>query len=124
VTCIHGLDENNCPTCRISKSSTPKDLIKNLKVNTDDLRPENPFFSKHLIQKEKIETELEPSKNFLRPNLIHRLPKPNLINDVPDFESHLNIERINEHDLDKYDEYGITKKISLGNPELKLKEEE
>lgn len=123
MTCIHGLDENNCPTCRISKSSTPKDLINIVKVNNDDLKPQNPFFSKHLIQKETIKSDLVSNKNVLQPNLIHRLPKPNIINDIPNFESHLKLERFDEHDLDKYDEHGIRKRISLSNPELKLKEE-
>jgi hypothetical protein len=33
MPCIHGLDEINCPTCRILKSTAPLDGIRLKKLN-------------------------------------------------------------------------------------------
>ena len=46
MTCIHGLDEINCPTCRILRSTLPTNKLQAKKEQF--LKIKNPFFKKNL----------------------------------------------------------------------------
>jgi len=124
LICIHGLDENNCPTCRIIRSTIPKNVNMNEKFNNEALKPKNPFFNNYLVQKNSVEKDLVLNKTNIRPKIIHKVPKPNLINQLPNFENNLNLERLSKLEIENYDSFGISKKISLGNPKLDLEDEE
>ncbi len=120
MTCIHGLDEINCPTCRILKSAVPLNGIKLNKLNFPKL---NDSLSRKKINPEKkiIDEIIVKKGNPIPPNPIL---KPSFINEIPNFRNELFFQRSKELDITKEDNYGITKKIPLENPEWKFEEEE
>ena len=120
MTCIHGLDELNCPTCRIIRSTTPLHGIS-LK-NTNFLKPNEIVSNKSLNLNEKLINEIKINKaNSSPPNLIL---KPKFINEIPDFRNKLSLDKFKEFDIIREDNYRITKKIPLENPEWDFEEEE
>jgi hypothetical protein len=120
MTCIHGLDEINCPTCRVLRSSMPLNGISSKKSIFPTFKT---LLSRKKINHEKeIIDELTPLKrNINPPNII---TKPSFINEIPNFKNKLFLERSKELDISKDDNYGITKKIPLESPEWKSEEEE
>ncbi|MBY8980498.1 MAG: hypothetical protein KGD72_08915 [Candidatus Lokiarchaeota archaeon] len=123
MSCIHGLDNNNCPICRISKSTIPKSPIVKNSVKIENLRPENPFFKNHIENKKQSEEYLTQKNTFLSPNLINPLPVPNLINSIPNFENKDFMKKLDKLDINGLDTHGISKKINLESPTVKLDEE-
>ena len=120
MTCIHGLDEVNCPTCRILKSTTPL-KTPSLK-NTNILKIEHPTFKNNKNLSQKLINEITSKKTGL--NTPNYISKPRFINEIPNFRNELFFERVNELDLVKEDNHGITKKIPLESPEWKFEEED
>ena len=120
MPCIHGLDSNNCPICRMTKSTIPRTPITNNKVNVENLRPENPFYKKYLAEKNQTEEDLTKNNNLLQPHLINPLPTPNLINQIPNFENKEFIDRLDDLNIKRLDKYGVSKKVKLKSPDLKL----
>ena len=60
---MHGLDSNNCPICRMTKSTVPRAPILSNTDKREILRPENPFFKKHLSNKDQTEDFLTKTSN-------------------------------------------------------------
>ncbi|MHA1256470.1 MAG: hypothetical protein ACTSPS_12805 [Promethearchaeota archaeon] len=120
MPCIHGLDNNNCPICRMTKSTVPRNHILNDETNIENIRPENPFFKKHLSNKNQTEEYLTKSNKLLHPHLINPLPTPNLINTIPNFESKEFVKKLDELDIKRLDTHGISNKVKLEKPNLKL----
>jgi hypothetical protein len=120
MPCIHGLDEINCPTCRILNSTVPLKGINSKKTNfpkaIDLLSRKNIKHEKKLIDEIKI-----PKSNHNPPIL---LLKPSLLNEIPNYRNELFLERFKDLDIGKEDNYGIMKKIPLQNPEWKFEEED
>jgi hypothetical protein len=123
MSCIHGLDNNNCPICRISKSTIPNTPIAKNPVKIENLRPENPFFKKYIENKKQSEEYLTKKNALLKPNLINPLPVPNLITKIPNFENNDFMKKLDALDLKGLDPHGISKKIKLESPTVKLDEE-
>lgn len=122
MTCIHGLDEINCPMCRIFRSTLP---IKEIKAKREGfVKIENPIFKKNSYLKEGLEKELTNKRINLTHNKFNLIPKPNLINEIPNFANKMFLERLKELDLGKSDILGLPKKIPLENPEWKFEEED
>ncbi len=119
MTCIHGLDEINCPTCRILRSTAPKGLlsIKRLAFS----RIENPFFKKNAKLKKEISKDIIPKKLN---GFSTTLQKPPLINQIPEFQNRLFLERTKEIAISKDDTFGISKKIQLESSEWKFEKED
>ena len=124
MPCIHGLDEINCPTCRIISSSIPKSFFKIKELYDNELKPYNPHFEQFNIEKEDFVKDLKPKKGTPDSNLLHNLPKPNLLNETPNFKNNLLLNRLKELDITNSDIYKRSKKIALKSPELKLEKEE
>lgn len=122
MSCIHGLDNNNCPICRISKFTIPYTPIAKTPVKIENLRPENPFFQNHIKNKKQSEEYLTKKNTLLNPNLINPLPMPRLINKIPNFENKVFMKKLDELDLKGLDTHGISKKINLESPTVKLDE--
>lgn len=120
---MHGLDNNNCPICRMTRSTVPRTPIHDNTTKSEDLRPGNPFFRKHLSNKKQTEDYLTKTNKSLQPNLINPLPTPNLINTIPSFESKELMKRLDELDIKSLDIYGIANKVKLEKPDLKLDDE-
>jgi len=104
----------------MTKSTVPRNHINIERAKIENLRPENPFFKNYINNKNRTEEYLVKSNKLLQPNLINQLPTPNLINQIPNFESKGLVNKLNELDIDKWDNYGISKKVPLEKPELKL----
>ncbi|MFX0000606.1 MAG: hypothetical protein ACFE9Q_03440 [Candidatus Hodarchaeota archaeon] len=120
MTCIHGLDETNCYTCRIIRSSVPLKGIRLKKLNF--LKSNNFISKKNIDLGKKMTDELISKKTSLNPpNLIS---KPPFINEMPTFKDKLFLERLKELNIAKEDTYGITKKIPLEKPEWQFEKEE
>ena len=120
MTCIHGLDEINCPTCRILKSSVPLAGI-NLK-KTNFLKANDLLSKKKINLEKKLIDEITVKKtNPTPPNLIL---KPRFINEIPNFRNELFVERSKDLDINKEDNHKINKKIPLESPEWKFEEED
>lgn len=124
MPCIHGLDEINCPTCRIVNFSLPivQEKIKNLRDNP--LKPKNPANAKDSSTKKNFEKDLIKNKLPDIPNFVNTISTPTLLNALPDFQSKMFLERLKELDITKSNALGFIKKISLESPEWKFEKEE
>jgi len=122
MPCIHGLEEESCPTCRILKSTLPTKGFPEQKSQIPEIG--NLFFKENQNLDENIKREILKGRPDLTPDLLTRIPQPRFINDLPRFENHLFQERIKELDITKYDHFGITKKIALEKPDLRFKKDE
>ncbi len=125
MPCIHGIDETNCPICRITESSVPIKYPNLKEVYNNDLKPCNPHLEHLFSENKNLQNELF-SQNFanLNPGLIKQIPKPNVINEIPSFKNQLFLERLREIDISKSDVFGISEKIELLSSELKVKKKE
>ena len=122
MPCVHGLDENNCPTCRIIKSTLPINSLKSIKSPV--LKIESPFFRRDNRLQEKLSKEVTARNlNISHPSL-NLISKPPFITDIPRFENKIFLERARELDISKDDNFKISKKIPLANPEWEFEEEE
>ena len=124
MTCIHGLDENNCPTCRIAKSSIPKSQEKIKSLYNNDLTPNNSLFEQTRSNKQDISSDLSSHDTHFKLKSINIIPNARLLNSIPNFENKMFLERLNELSANKSDVFKISKKTSLLSPELKIKEED
>ena len=121
MPCIHGFDENNCPSCRILKSTLPQFRIKNVQQN---LKPESPLLKQTQLEREQFIDDIMPKNSNLGANMINQAPRPKLISDLPNFENNALIERLNEIDVTKSDVFGISKKVKLESPEFIIEDRE
>ncbi|MGB5912714.1 MAG: hypothetical protein WBH31_16090 [Promethearchaeia archaeon] len=124
MVCKHGLDEINCPICRISTSTIPLNDLNLEMLNNNPLKTENPFFKKHITNKQKLERNVFHLQNALKPNFIHKIPEITMVNQIPDFGNKIFNEQLENIDISKSDKFGISKKISLIKPELDLESED
>lgn len=122
MACMHGLDDNNCPICRMSSSTFPINPINKTSLNKNTLNSFNHLFKNKLSGNMDFEDDISIIKSNIRPNLINDFPKPNLINSIPTFENNLLLERINDLKIEKPNDLGISRKTLLENPELNLEE--
>jgi len=120
MPCIHGLDEINCPTCRILKSAIPLKGIRLKKLIFPTLN--NSLSRKKINFEKKLIDEITLKRN--KPHPPSLISKPRFINELPNFKNELFLKRSKELDISKEDDHGITKKISLENPEWQFEEED
>ncbi|MFW9876479.1 MAG: hypothetical protein ACFFG0_25580 [Candidatus Thorarchaeota archaeon] len=122
MPCIHGLDEINCPICRTSKFTFPSNALNRKKAPY--IKIGNLLFNKHDQLNYKIAQEITAKKiNIISPPA-SPISKPFLINEVPNFENKILLDRFQELDISKEDNFGISKKIPLENPEWQFEEED
>ena len=124
MTCIHGFDETNCPTCRMVKSSIPSTQDKINLLHENDLKPYNPLMEENTNNNEDILNNLTPNSTRFKLKSINTIPTANLLNPIPNFENKMFSERLGELNINKSDLFKISKKVPLESPELKLKKEE
>ena len=84
MTCIHGLDEINCPTCRILKNTTPINKLNKKKDRF--LKIKHPYFKKNTLVNDKMLKELNNERLNLKPKLINPIPIPILPNQISNFK--------------------------------------
>jgi len=122
MPCIHGIDETNCPICRITESTVPIKYPNLKEVYNNDLKPNNPHLEHLISENKKLQNELISQNDVnLNPRLINLIPKPNVINEIPSFKNQLFLERLREIDISKSDIFGISEKIELISSELNVK---
>ncbi len=119
MTCTHGLDDINCPICRINAFTVPKksDKIQNLHQN--ELKP---YFHRSKLKQDIID-EIDPSishHKLVKNAIINPIPEANLLNQVPNIKNRMFQVRLDELNIDKSDNFKLLKKKSLENPEWKL----
>lgn len=119
MPCVHGLDEINCPDCRILKSTIPINGIRLKKLTFPTVN--NSFSKKKINLEKKLIEEITFKKT--NPNPPNLILKPTFINEIPNFRNKFFLERTKELDITKDDNYRITKKIPLENPEWNFEEE-
>ncbi len=120
MRCVHGFEENECPTCRIDKLSLPPISAKLIKDNKNDLKAENPYFKKHLSLKDEFVNDLMNSHKFKQPIFSKLLPKLNTLNLTPSFKESLFTKELEKHSLNQLDTFNILKKVELKKPELDI----
>jgi len=124
MPCIHGLDDINCPTCRIMKFSLPKNNNKINELYTNSLKLESPFFKLNSKENENFVYEIKPILPDLHKNSINRISTPRLLNKLPSFENKMLLERLGEIEVSKSDVFNLSETTSLANPEWKVKKED
>ncbi|MHA1669364.1 MAG: hypothetical protein ACTSV5_02170 [Promethearchaeota archaeon] len=122
MPCIHGLEDNNCPICRISNFTFPINSINKINLNENVLDSFKHLFRNKLSGNMDFEEDISITKNNIRSNLINDFPKPTLINTIPNFENKLFLERINNLNIEKPNDLKISRKILLEKAELNLEE--
>ena len=100
MTCIHGIDEINCPICRLSRSTVPLNHINKIDLNKNNFVLKNPIFEKNRAHSETYHKDLVANK-IPAPSLITQIPRPNLLGEIPDFTNWLFNKRIHELNLEK-----------------------
>ncbi|MHA2181669.1 MAG: hypothetical protein ACXAAH_09625 [Promethearchaeota archaeon] len=122
MPCVHGLDEINCPTCRITKSTLPLNSIKGIK--SPGLKIESPVFRGSVGLQDKFLREVSSNKLEINHPSLNLISRPPSITETPNFENKLFLERTRELDILKDDNFGISKKIPLESPEWQFEEED
>jgi hypothetical protein len=93
-------------------------------IEVIDFKIKNPFFKGDASLKDKLSKEISTKKLNRPKTTISPLLKPTLITDIPNFENKLFLERLTELDISKEDNFKISKKIPLENPNWKFEEED
>ena len=101
MTCIHGFDEINCPTCRMVKISIPGNQDKIEDLYNNDLKPYNSLIEGNNRKKEYILTNLTPHGVPFKRDLIKSIREEPLLNKIPDFQNRMFSERLDELKLEK-----------------------
>jgi hypothetical protein len=71
--CIHGLDENNCPICRISKHLNPPIKIMKDREKLQSFKIEHPLYKERMNK----------TNGFMEDLIIKDVPNPRIINSPP-----------------------------------------
>ena len=87
MSCIHGLEESNCPNCRILKSTVPFKGLNPQKTRLINIT--NPLFQKNRNIDERVRKDLVGRRLDLTPDLLNRVPHPTLFNAIPNFEQNV-----------------------------------
>jgi len=124
MPCIHGLDDINCPTCRIMKFSLPKNNNKINELYTNSLKLGSPFFKLNSKENENFVNEIKTILPDLHKNFINIISTPSLLNKLPSFENKMLLERLGEIEVSKSDVFNLSETSSLANPEWKVKKED
>ncbi|MEJ2296189.1 MAG: hypothetical protein P8Y23_15670 [Candidatus Lokiarchaeota archaeon] len=124
MRCIHGFEENQCPTCRIGKVSIPPISTKLIKENRMNLKAENPYFKEHLANKNEFENNLMNINKFSSPLFRPLVSKPTRLSFNPSIQNETLFKKLNEFSLHKIDNFNILEKIDLKEPELDLEQKD
>ena len=123
MRCIHGFEENECPTCRIDKVSNPPISANLRKDFINHLKAENPYFKKHLALKNDFVNNLMNRKQFSQPIFTRALAKPNVLL-TRRIQDNAFLKKLDEYGLNHVDKFNILKKVELKKPELDLEHDD
>ncbi|MBY9007800.1 MAG: hypothetical protein KGD63_13745 [Candidatus Lokiarchaeota archaeon] len=120
MPCNHGLDEINCPICRIANHTTPKNLIRENKIRINPLKQENQIFKDNISEKILFNERLSRNHSLSELKIIKPIKTAPFLNEIPDFKNKMFMKRLQEIDLKNPDKFGISNKNSLESPEWKF----
>jgi len=106
------------------KSTIPSNLLDKKELYNNELKPNNLHYRQYINEKDDFSKDLTLKKANIKFNSINPLPKPKLLNEIPNFDNKMLSERLKEIEISKSDIFGISKRVSLESPEFKLKKEE
>jgi len=124
MICIHGLDKNNCPVCRVSINTRPVNGINLDIINNNSLKPISPFFKQHFENKNKSDKELIYNQNIRNSTDMINIPKPKMPSQISNFENRIFLDKLEKININNFDKFGVTKKIPLEKKELNLENKE
>jgi hypothetical protein len=125
MVCIHGLNEENCPICRLSKHTYPNKFLQNLKNIENPLRESLEQSIRTDFKKPpNLKKKLTSKNSFFHLRGITSFSKAPFINELPEFKNTMFIKRMNEIDINNPNKYQLSKKIPLESPDWKLKTEQ
>ncbi len=124
MPCIHGLDEINCPACRIIRSSLPKGSAKISELYSNPLKSEPPFLQSKMKENEPLINEKEPNLPDLHKTSINVISTPNLLNKLPSFENKMLKERLDQIEVSKSEILKISGINALASPEWKTEDKD
>ena len=124
MPCIHGLDEINCPTCRLMRFTLPKNAIKIDNLYNKSLKSGYPLFKAKSREYDTLINETTPTFPDLHKSSINIIPTPRLLNKLPSFENKALLDRLGEIEISKSDIFKISKRDSLASPEWKIEEKD
>ena len=124
MPCIHGLDEINCPSCRIMRFSLPKNTPKISELYSNPLKSDPPFFRLNTKECGNGINEKKPNLPDLHKTSINVISKPKLLNDLPSFENKMLLERLDQIEVSKSEILKISKISALASPEWKIEEKD
>lgn len=117
MPCIHGLDEINCPTCRITIFTLPKNAIK---FNSQTrIKSEYPFFIGNSKENENLINDLKPILPEMHKNSINLISTPKILNQLPNFQNKMLLDRMKEIGISKSNIFKLLKENDLASPEWK-----
>ena len=121
MTCTHGLNDNNCPICRINAFTVPKKSEKIQDLHKNELKP---YFHGSKLKQDIINDIIPSNSNHKleKKTLINPIPEAKLLNQLPNFKNRMFQERLDELNMDKSSNFNMLKKISLESPEWKFEE--
>jgi len=122
MPCIHGLDEVNCPTCRITIFTLPKNAIK-INMQTR-IKSEYPFSIANSKENEEHFDELKLNLPDMHKTSRNLISNPKLLTKLPDFQNKMLLDRMREIEISKSNILKLSKKINLASPEWKPYNEE
>ena len=82
MTCIHGLDEINCPTCRLIRSIMPLNPISKIEHNKKDFRSKNTLFEENNSLKNNFYKDIKKN-NVSNLNLLQKIPELTKFGEIP-----------------------------------------
>ncbi len=124
MVCIHGLNEENCPICRISKYTYPSKYkhIQNLKKIENSLRESLvQYLRTNFKQNHNLKENLPSNNSFSDIKIANSFSKSPLINNLPEFNNTMFVKRMEEIKINNPNKYHLSKKMSLEKPDWQLK---
>ncbi len=120
MPCIHGLDELNCPICKITDYTIPEKLNNSKNVRNNPLKPGNHIFDKKITEKSIFQDRFKKKNDLFQLDLINPISNNPFLNELPNFKNKMFLKRLKDIDLKNPDKHGISKKMSLESPEWKI----
>ena len=122
MTCLHGLEEINCPICRINASTIPKESFKVHDIHHNKLKP---YYHESTLREDvnkRISTKFDQQQKLLRVNSINPIPEMKTLNEIPNLKNKMFEERLNELSFNKSNTIKLLKRVPLENPDWKIEE--
>ena len=116
MTCIHGLDEINCPTCRLIRSIMPLNPISKIEHDKKDFRSKNSLFEENNSLKNNFYKDIEKNDGSNQ-HLLQKIPELTKFGVIPNNSNYLFNERLR---MLKFSENAHKPKINVDKHEINL----